>query len=96
MGYLKYTPYIYLIFALYFVYEAIVKWNDPDATSPWLSAMSCCTVFHVFREKVCEEMKTINSQSSLWKLLSHNTMSHSKCFFFPGMEVHLSHQIKFI
>jgi hypothetical protein len=29
MGYLKYTPYIYLIFALYFVYEAIVKWNDP-------------------------------------------------------------------
>jgi hypothetical protein len=28
MGYLKYTLYIYLIFALYFVYEAIVKWND--------------------------------------------------------------------
>jgi predicted nucleic acid-binding Zn-ribbon protein len=29
MGYLKYTPYIYLIFALYFIYEAIVKWSDP-------------------------------------------------------------------
>jgi hypothetical protein len=31
-GLLKIHAYIYLIFALYFIYEAIVKWNDPDAT----------------------------------------------------------------
>jgi hypothetical protein len=55
MGYLKYTPYIYLIFALYFVYEAIVKWNDPDAT-PWLSAMiAALAIFMFFFRRKYEE-----------------------------------------
>jgi hypothetical protein len=34
MGYLKFTPYIYLIFALYFIYEGI-KWNDPKQRHGW-------------------------------------------------------------
>jgi uncharacterized membrane protein len=64
MGYLKYTPYIYLIFALYFVYEAIVKWNDPDAT-PWLSAMIAALAIFMFffRRKYAKKMQDRNSQS---------------------------------
>jgi len=36
MNYLKYTPYIYLIFGAYFIYDGISKWNATDST-PWLS-----------------------------------------------------------
>jgi hypothetical protein len=55
MGYLKYTPYIYLIFALYFIYEAIVKWNDPEANA-WLSVMIAGLAnFMFFFRKICED-----------------------------------------
>jgi hypothetical protein len=68
---------------LYFVYEAIVKWNDPDAT-PWLSAMIAALAIFMF--SLGESMKKMhrNTNPSLWKLC-HNTMSHSKCF--SGMEI---------
>lgn len=38
MSYLKYTPYVYLILTVFFIYEAIVKWNDENA-SPVLSLL---------------------------------------------------------
>ena len=38
MSYLKYTPYVYLILTVFFIYEAIVKWNDVNAT-PVLSLL---------------------------------------------------------
>ncbi len=38
MSYMKYTPYLYLIFSLYFFYDSIEKWNDPQAT-PILSLL---------------------------------------------------------
>jgi hypothetical protein len=68
MGYLKYTPYIYLIFALYFIYEAIVKWNDPDAT-PWLSVMIADWRFLCFSSGKYAKMEDRNDQSNLWKLV---------------------------
>ena len=36
MNYLKYTAYVYIIFAIYFVYDGISKFNIPEA-NPWLS-----------------------------------------------------------
>jgi predicted Na+-dependent transporter len=70
MGYLKYTPYIYLIFALYFVYEAIVKWNDPDAT-PWLSVIAALAIFMFsLGESMRRRCKTVIANPSLWKLVS--------------------------
>lgn len=36
MTYLKYTPYLYLVFGAYFIYDGITKFNAPDGT-PWLS-----------------------------------------------------------
>ncbi len=36
MNYLKYTQYVYLIFAAFFIYDGITKMNDPNQT-PWLS-----------------------------------------------------------
>ncbi|MCV9931524.1 hypothetical protein OIU80_04455 [Flavobacterium sp. LS1R47] len=36
MGYLKYTQYAYLIVAILFLYEAIMKISAGEAT-PWLS-----------------------------------------------------------
>ena len=35
MNYLKYTQYVYLVFGIYFIYDGIMKWNNPD--KPWLS-----------------------------------------------------------
>lgn len=64
MGYLKYTPYIYLIFALFFIYEAIVKWGDSDAT-PWLSVMIAALAIFMFffRKKHAKKMQDRNNQS---------------------------------
>jgi uncharacterized membrane protein len=36
MTYMKFTPYIYLIFGIYFIYDGITKWNATE-TTPWLS-----------------------------------------------------------
>lgn len=64
MGYLKYTPYIYLIFALFFVYESIVKWSDPEET-PWLSMMiaGLAIFMFFFRKKYAKKMQDRNDQS---------------------------------
>lgn len=64
MGYLKYTPYIYLIFALYFIYEGMAKWNDPEAT-PWLSFMigGLAIFMFFFRRKFAKKMEDRNSKS---------------------------------
>lgn len=36
MSYLKYTPYIYLVFGGYFIYHGFTQFNVPGET-PWLS-----------------------------------------------------------
>ncbi|MDQ5928361.1 MAG: hypothetical protein QG594_135 [Bacteroidota bacterium] len=52
MNYLKYTQYLYLVFALFFVYEAATKWNQSD-DKPWaqlfIAAMAVFMFF--FRRK---------------------------------------------
>jgi hypothetical protein len=68
MGYLKYTPTFTLFFALYFIYEAIVKWSDPEAT-PWLSVIAGLAIFVFFRRKYAKKMQDRNDQSSIWKLV---------------------------
>jgi positive regulator of sigma E activity len=64
MGYLKYTPYLYLVFAVFFIYEAIVKWNDSEAT-PWLSLMvaGLAIFMFFFRKKYAKKMHDRNNQS---------------------------------
>lgn len=36
MSYLKFTPYLYLIAAVFFIYDAVSKMNDPEENY-WLS-----------------------------------------------------------
>lgn len=36
MSYLKYTPYIYLVFGFFLIYDGCTKWNNP-ADNPWFS-----------------------------------------------------------
>ncbi len=64
MGYLKYTPYIYLIFALYFIYEGMIKWNDVNE-NPWLSFMiaGLAIFMFFFRRKFAKKMEDRNSKS---------------------------------
>ncbi|MDG1870860.1 MAG: hypothetical protein P8I78_02725 [Flavobacterium sp.] len=47
MSYMKYTPYLYLIFSLHFFYDSIEKWNDPQAT-PILSLLIGAVALFMF------------------------------------------------
>ncbi|MFL9831281.1 hypothetical protein ACSV4D_06295 [Flavobacterium sp. ARAG 55.4] len=64
MRYLKYTPYIYILFALFFVYDAIIKWNDPSKT-PLLSLLiAALGVFmFFFRRRFAKKMEDRNRKS---------------------------------
>jgi hypothetical protein len=64
MGYLKFTPYIYLIFAFYFYYEGVVEWNNPEAT-PWLNFLigAVAIFMFFFRRKFAKKIEDRNSKS---------------------------------
>ena len=48
MGYLKYTQYVYLAFAVYFIYDGITKLNE-GAETFWLSfAIAVMAIFMFF------------------------------------------------
>lgn len=48
MGYLKYTQYIYLAFAIYFIFDGITKLNEGSDTF-WLSfAIAVMAIFMFF------------------------------------------------
>ena len=48
MGYLKYTQYVYLVFAIYFIFDGVTKLNEGNET-PWLSfAIAVMAVFMFF------------------------------------------------
>jgi hypothetical protein len=36
MSYLKFTPYIYLVFGIFLIYDGFTKWNNPN-DNPWFS-----------------------------------------------------------
>ena len=48
MGYLKYTQYVYLVFAIYFIFDGVTKLNEGNDT-PWLSfAIAVMAIFMFF------------------------------------------------
>ncbi|WP_366185178.1 hypothetical protein [Flavobacterium ovatum] len=64
MNYLKYTPYIYLVFAIYFIYEGVMKWNESE-NKPWLhfviAGMAIFMFF--FRRKFAKKINDQNKKS---------------------------------
>jgi hypothetical protein len=63
MNYLKYTSYVYLIFAAYFLYDGVSKWNS-TTTTPWLSlVIAALAVFmFFFRRKFSKKFEDRNKQ----------------------------------
>lgn len=63
MGYLKYTQYVYLVFALFFIFDAISKWNDPTATPLLSLAIAGVAIFmFFFRRKFSKKFDDRNKK----------------------------------
>jgi len=64
MNYLKYTPYLYLIVAIAFVYDAVSKWSDPEAT-PYISVAfaAVCVFMFFFRRNFANKLHNRNNKS---------------------------------
>jgi hypothetical protein len=64
MSYLKYTQYIYLVFAVFFIYDGITKWNDPEAT-PILSLLiaGLAVFMFFFRRNFAKKMEDRNKKN---------------------------------
>lgn len=64
MSYLKYTPYVYLILTVFFIYDAIVKWNDVNATPVLSLLFAALGVFmFFFRRRFAKKMEDRKSKS---------------------------------
>jgi hypothetical protein len=64
MGYMKYTPYIYLLFACYFIYQGITKWGNPEETPILLLMIGGLAVFmFFFRKKFAKRMEDRKNKS---------------------------------
>ncbi len=48
MGYLKYTQYVYIIIALFFAYDAVVKMNEGDESYPFYFVIAGMSAFMFF------------------------------------------------
>lgn len=64
MTYLKYTPYLYLFFGAYFIYDGVTKFNAADAT-PWLSFIiaGLAIFMFFFRMKFAKKFEDRNKKS---------------------------------
>lgn len=64
MSYLKYTPFLYLIVAIAFLYDAFSKWNLPEAT-PILSLAfaAVCIFMFFFRRNFANKVHNRNNKS---------------------------------
>ena len=64
MNYLKYTPYLYLIFGAYFIYDGVTKLNAVDAT-PWLSFLiaGLAIFMFFFRMRFAKKFEDRNKKS---------------------------------
>lgn len=62
MNYLKFTQYVYLIFAAYFVYDGISKWGQED--KPWLSFIIAALALFMFffRRRFAKKFEDHNKQ----------------------------------
>ena len=64
MSYFKYVPYIYLVFAGFFIYDAVVKWNDPNSTPVLSLLIAGLGVFmFFFRLRFAKKMEDRNRKS---------------------------------
>ncbi|BFM43319.1 hypothetical protein CFS9_19600 [Flavobacterium sp. CFS9] len=48
MGYIKYTQYVYIIFAIYFIYDGFTKINDGNDTAALSFLIAGMAVFMFF------------------------------------------------
>ena len=63
MQYLKYTPYLYLILAAAFIYDALTKWNDPTATPKISLLIGGLAIFmFFFRKRFAKKMEDRNNK----------------------------------
>ncbi|WP_140486079.1 DUF6526 family protein [Flavobacterium sp. GSA192] len=64
MSFFKYTPYVYLILAAFFIYDAIEKWNVADATPVLSLLMAGLGIFmFFFRRRFAKKMQDRNGKS---------------------------------
>ncbi|MCD0468215.1 hypothetical protein [Flavobacterium sp. JAS] len=63
MGYLKYTQYVYIAFAVYFVYDGITKLNEGNDTSSLSFIIAGMAVFmFFFRRKFVKKFDDRNKK----------------------------------
>jgi hypothetical protein len=63
MKYLQYTPYIYLVFGAYFIYDAIIKWNVANATPNLSLVIAGLAIFmFFFRRRFAKKLENKNKK----------------------------------
>jgi len=64
MNLIKYTPFVYLVFGIYFIYDGFTKWNSVSET-PWLSFIiaGLAIFMFFFRRKFAKKFADRNKQS---------------------------------
>lgn len=48
MGYLKYTQYVYIAFAVFFIYDGVTKLNEGDVNYPLSFLIAGMAIFMFF------------------------------------------------
>ncbi|PIF32531.1 hypothetical protein CLU81_3076 [Flavobacterium sp. 9] len=63
MGYMKYTQYVYIAFAVYFIYDGITKLNEGNDTSTLSFIIAGMAVFmFFFRRKFVKKFDDRNKK----------------------------------
>ncbi|MEO6176461.1 MAG: hypothetical protein ABIP27_15015 [Flavobacterium circumlabens] len=63
MGYLKYTQYVYILFAVFFIYDGIIKLNEGNDTSTLSFIIAFLAVFmFFFRRKYAKKFDDRNKK----------------------------------
>ncbi|MCW2118671.1 hypothetical protein [Flavobacterium sp. 7A] len=64
MNYLKYTQYVYLVFAIYFIYDGIIKWTEEGANPLMQFFIAGMAIFmFFFRRKFAKKTSGQNRKS---------------------------------
>jgi hypothetical protein len=62
MNYLKYTQYVYLVFALYFIYDGISKWGQEDKPILSFIIAGLAIFMFFFRRRFAKKFEDHNKQ----------------------------------
>ena len=59
MNYLKYTQYVYLAFAIFFIYDGIDKMSVPGNETPYLNFIiaAVCVFMFFFRRRFAKKIE---------------------------------------